>query len=310
MLLYKLKQKIVMNYNKILTVIALATLSSAKMVAQSPLGGFMQGKGNGNVVLSYSAEKYSKVFLVPNQVDGVPVFNDVETTSTSIYATYGISNVLDVVVSLPYISSKGNASDAVLQNLGFQNERSGLQDVSVFLKYNPFYIKLGKSRLRLMGALGVKTPVGGYKVDEGLQSIIAIGNRATTISPIAIAHYTFEGGFFTTGQAGYNISTGNVPSSYLTEFKLGYAASKIYLDAFLSVQKSTSGVDILGNGFTGFFPETRVNATKLGFNLYVPFGNNFGISTGLSSAIGGRNLGRSTGVYGAIIYKFTGLKRN
>jgi Putative MetA-pathway of phenol degradation len=297
-----------MNRKKLLSVFALGG-ASIGMMAQSPVGGFMQGKGNGNVVVSYSAEKYSKVYLVPNQVDGVPVFNEVETTSTSVYATYGISNVLDVVFSLPYISSTGNASDAVLNNLGFENKRSGLQDATVFLKYNPFYLKLGQSRLRLMAALGVKTPVGGYKVDEGLQSIIAIGNRATTVSPIAIAHYTLEGGFFTTAQAGYNISTGTVPSSYLTEVKFGYAASKVYIDAFLSVQKSTSGVDILGNGFTGVFPETKVNATKLGFNLYVPFSKQFGISAGLSSAIGGRNLGKSTGVYGAIIYKFNRSKR-
>jgi hypothetical protein len=293
-----------MNQKKLLLVLALGA-TSIGMMAQSPVGGFMQGRGKGNVVVSYSAEKYSKVFLVPNQVDGVPVFNDVETTSTSVYATYGISNVLDVVFSLPFISSTGNASDAVLNNLGFENKRSGLQDVTVFLKYNPFYIKMGQSRLRLMGALGVKTPVGSYKVDEGLQSIIAIGNRATTISPIAIAHYTLEGGFFTTAQAGYNVSLGDVPSSYLTEFKFGYAASKVYMDAFLSVQKSTSGVDILGNGFTGVFPETRVNSTKLGFNLYVPFSKSFGVSTGLSSAIGGRNLGKSTGVYGALIFKFS-----
>jgi hypothetical protein len=38
----------------------------------------------------------------------------------------------------------------------------------------------------LIGALGLKTPLGDYKVDEGLQSIIAIGNRSTTVSALGL----------------------------------------------------------------------------------------------------------------------------
>jgi hypothetical protein len=34
--------------------------------------------------------------------------------------------------------------------------------------------------------------------------------------------------------------------------KLGYAASKFYGDAYVANQTSTSGVDILGEGFQGF----------------------------------------------------------
>jgi hypothetical protein len=42
---------------------------------------------------------------------------------------------------------------------------------------------------------------------------------------------------------------------YLTltsELKLGYAASKFYGDAYVANQTSTSGVDILAEGFQGF----------------------------------------------------------
>jgi hypothetical protein len=38
-----------------------------------------------------------------------------------------------VVVVLPYVQAKGNATDQVLTNLNLENERKGLQDVSVFL---------------------------------------------------------------------------------------------------------------------------------------------------------------------------------
>jgi hypothetical protein len=56
--------------------------------------------------------------------------------------------------------------------------------------------------------------------------------------------------------------------------KLGYAASKFYGDAYVANQTSTSGVDILGEGFQGFFPAT-VNYTKIGLNLYTPLYKDF-----------------------------------
>jgi hypothetical protein len=43
---------------------------------------------------------------------------------------------------LPYVQAKGNATDQVLTNLNLENERKGLQDVSVFVKYSPFNFNL------------------------------------------------------------------------------------------------------------------------------------------------------------------------
>jgi hypothetical protein len=43
-----------------------------------------------------------------------------------------------------------------------------------------------------------------------------------------------------------------------THQNLGYAASKFYGDAYVANQTSTSGVDILAEGFQGF-PSYKVN---------------------------------------------------
>jgi predicted CoA-binding protein len=40
----------------------------------------MQGKGKGSVSLSFSSEKYDKVYFIPEKVDGVPVFNETKST--------------------------------------------------------------------------------------------------------------------------------------------------------------------------------------------------------------------------------------
>jgi hypothetical protein len=272
--------------------------------AQSPISGFMQGKGKGSVSLSFSAEKYNQVYFIPEKVDGVPVFNETEVYSKSIYATYGISNQVDVVVVLPYITAKGNATQEVLTNLNLENERKGLQDVSVFVKYSPFNFDFGSSSLRLIGALGLKTPLSNYKVEEGFQSIIAIGNRSTTVSTTGMAMFRTNSGIFASAQLAGNYASNNVPNSYATELKVGFAARLFYADAFIANQKSTGGVDIFGEGFAGFFPITKVNYTKIGLNLYTPIYKDFGVSAGASTLVAGRNIGKSTGYYGGVTYKF------
>ncbi len=283
-----------------LTLLVLPILAQA----QSPVSGFMNGKGNSVIAVSYSAEKYDKVLLSPNDANGVPVFNDVKVNSASLYASYGISNRFDAVLSLPYISAKGNANESVLNELGYENTRSGIQDLSVFLKYNPYNCNIGTASLHFMLGAGVKTPIGNYKVDEGLQSILAIGNRATSFNGLAIAQVRFNDGLFLTTQAGYSLRNGQVPNALIGEIKAGYAGKHIYVDAWFAGQVSDGGVNILGEGFQGFFPATDVSYNRVGVNVYVPIAGGFGISGGLSQYLNGRNVGQSVGFSGAVVYSF------
>ncbi|CAM3090311.1 hypothetical protein [Flavobacterium frigoris] len=290
---------------QLLLILAVTTLGCVNTAfSQSPISGFMQGKGKGNVSISYSYEKYDKVFFIPEEVDGVPVFNETKISSTSIYATYGITDQVDVVLVLPYVTAKGNATQEVLTNLNLENERKGFQDVSVFVKYSPFNFNFGSSSLRLIGALGLKTPLSNYKVEEGFQSIIAIGNRSTTVSTTGMAMFRMDSGVFASAQLAGNYASNDVPNSYATELKVGYAAKYFYGDAFIANQKSTGGVDIFGEGFAGYFPITKVNYTKIGLNLYTPLTEAFGVSAGASTLVAGRNIGKSTGFYGGLVYKF------
>lgn len=280
-------------------------LLSGLTMAQSPVNGFMKKSGEGSVVLSYSQESYSKVFLVPNEVDGVPTFNDVTISSISFFGEIGISDNFNVVLNVPYISAEGNASQAVLTNNGFENKRKGIQDLKVYAKYRFHTFNFEKSSLDLMGAAGIETPLGNYSADEGVQSIIAIGNEATTYNAFGIATFKLESGLFATGQVGYSFRNNDVPNALLSEFKIGYAASKFYVDAFVASQLSDdSGVDILGQGFTGFFPATRVNYTRIGVNAFYPITKELGITAGTNAYVSGRNLGKATGAYGGVVYSF------
>lgn len=292
-----------MKINRLLGAVALvgfATLSQA----QSPVSGFMNGKGNGSVALSYTTEQYDNVFLVPNDAAGVPVFNEVKLQSVSLYGTFGLTDQLDVVLGLPYIQAEGNADATVLSELQFENTRSGLQDVSVFVKYNPYSLAVGQSKLDFILSAGLKTPLGSYQVDEGLQSILAIGNRATSVSGLAIAQLRTGSGLFVTTQAGYSLRSGEVPNALIGELKLGYAAKGFYVDAWYAGQVSDGGVNILGEGFNGFFPATDVTYTRAGLSVYVPVVAGFGVSGSAGKYLSGRNLGESTHFSGSLIYSF------
>ncbi|WP_026450359.1 hypothetical protein [Aequorivita capsosiphonis] len=283
----------------------LCLLTSSLLLAQSPVSGFMKKNNEGSVVISYSMEKYDKVFLVPQEVDGVPVFNEVTNTSISLYGEFGITDNLNVVFNVPYIKSEGEATEGTLESLGFENTREGIQDLSLYVKYNFHTFNLGKSDLSFIGSIGLETPLSDYEANEGLQSIIAIGNHASSFNALGIAMFKTDSGFFTTGQVGYSFKDSGAPHAFLSQLKVGYAASKFYVDGYIANQLSEKdGVDILGEGFTGYFPATRVNYTRVGLNAFAPIFDGIGISAGANTYIAGRNLGKSTGFYGGLVYSF------
>ncbi len=282
----------------------IALAMPALTMAQTPFGGFMKGKGKGDVVISYNSESYDQVFLVPQKIDGVPVFNKVQINSVNLFSTIGLSKKLDLQMSIPYVTVTGAASPEVLTNLGYSNERKGLQDVSLYLKYNPLNVKAGKGNIAFIGALGLQTPLGSYKVDESLQSILAIGNRATQLNTYIMAQYKLDMGLFLNGSLGYSSRNGDVPNATLSQLKVGYAGKAFYVDAYIASQESTSGQDILKEGFTAFFPATRVSYQRVGVSLFVPVGKGLGITGGYNTYINGRNVGASSGANGGLVYSF------
>ena len=284
--------------------LSLAVLLPVMAIAQSPVSGFMKKKGEGSVVLSYASEKYDKVFLVPKEIDGVPVFNEVQITSQSLYAEYGVTDNFNVVVNLPYITAMGSASQEVLTNLNFEIKRAGLQDIKIYGKYNFHSYVSGNNQIDFIGVLGVEKPMG-YKADEGLQSILAIGDNATKLNVSGILMFKNKSGVFASGQIGNTFKNNKVPNALTSELKLGYAASKFYIDGFFATQlNSSAGVDILQPGFDGFFPATKVNFTRVGVNAFYPATKHIGITAGANSYLSGRNIGKSTGFYGGLVFSF------
>ena len=273
---------------------------TAGSFAQTPLGGFMQGKKGGGISSSFTHEHYKKVYLFPEEIDETPIYKSVSTNSFNIYGTYGFSDKLDVIFNIPFVSTSGNANREVLNDLGFANGKEGAQDLSAFLKYE--FAKKGD--ISLQGSFGVTTPISDYRVDQGLESIVAIGNRATTFNAIGLAHYKKSNGLFVTGQLGYSLRSTDVPDAVVSQLKAGFASSRFYIDGYIGNQTSLGGVDILRNGFTGNFPATKVNYTRVGGTIYAPIDPNIGLSIGGGGLIDGRNVGKSYYTTVGVTYNF------
>lgn len=285
--------------------------TASSVQAQSLVSGFMSGKGHGSVVVSGTTERYETVYLAPDKIDGVPIFQEVRVNSVNLYATYGLSDKIDAIVSLPYIQSKGKARGAVINDLdalfpeeGYANVRQGLQDITGLLKFKSYSREIGGSILDLLGVVSFSTPVSNYETNTGYGYIIAIGNRATKYTASGIAHLKTSSGVFATGQLGYSLRTGMVPNALVGEAKVGYAGPKTYVEGFASFQESNGGTDISQEGFNGFFPSTRVNFLRLGASFYRPLAKGVGVVLGASTYVAGRNIGKSTGYSAGLSYNF------
>ncbi|MGV3587116.1 MAG: hypothetical protein ACO1OF_08960 [Adhaeribacter sp.] len=281
--------------------------------AQGMVDGFMKGKGNSSVALSYSYESYDTYFVGGTTTQN-PNLGTIATRSLSLYGVTGLTNKLDAIVSLPYIKATANQ--------GFWQDQKGFQDGAFYLRYNALEQKLGSlGSLSVMVAGGISTPFSKYIADAP----VAIGHHSTNLDGRLITQLKSNYGFFLSAQAGYirrsdvkldrdavplpesgsspyyNGHTSHVPDSFDYSAKLGFASSLVYADAWLHKQDAGEGTNI-GPGIP--FPSNAVSYTRTGFNLFVPlpFYPAIGLGGGSSFTLNGKNVGKATRFSGSLVY--------
>lgn len=299
----KLKIKLVL-----LTVLFCITTITIK--AQGLVDGFFNKKGEGNISLSYSYSTYDKFYVGETEMDGVPAHNEISQNIYNLYANYGITDRLTAIVNLPYITTKGNGDPDPVNGT---TEQSEIQDLSIMLKYDLYNKGFNHGNAKFFTAFGGSIPFG-YEPN----GILSVGNGALAMDAKLGMHYKNNSGFFGTlalgytirGKADNNLGTGtgsdfNAPNSFNSLIKLGYASKAIYLDAWFDSQATTGdAVDLGTPEFLGNFPETKVNYSRIGANVFVPIKNNFGVNVGTGILVDGRNIGKSTTITGGVVYSF------
>lgn len=233
----------------------------------------------------------------------------VSTQMVGYMGNYGLSDKLNVLFGLPYVSTKASA--------GTLHGQQGLQDLSVWVKWMPYEKKLGKGTLSLYGIGGYSLPVSNYIADY---LPLSIGLHTQNLSLRAIADYQV-GNLFATVSGTY-VARSNITidrTSYYTtslhltnqvdmpnassySIRAGYRSDRLIAEAIFDSWITNGGFDITRNNMP--FPSNRMNASTLGINIKYTVKAVQGLSLigGGNYTLAGRNVGQATAYNGGVFY--------
>lgn len=274
---------------RILLGILLVLAFSGEGFSQGRVDGFLKGKGNLDIALGVNAELNGKFYAGKNLIDLPRAI-----ISANAFFAYGITNNLDVNLSIPFISVNG--------------VENNIQDIALFLKFQYAQIKLDNSKkgnINLLLAGGFSSNITNYQTEGGS----AIGQQAKTIDIRPVIHYQANSGFFATFQGGYNYKFDPVPNAVVFASKFGLAKANWYADIWYDGQIGIGGLDYQGTPIPASFRELGVDYHILGGTFYKPINEKLGIYGGASYVLAGRNISKGIGLSLGLVFK-PDIKRN
>ena len=283
-------------------------LGLAPAWAQTDIDGIMMKKNNLCIgpMFGYSSWKhYWEGTLKRENLN----LGTVSTHMYSVMAAFGISDKLNILLDVPYVTTKASA--------GTLHGQKGVQDGSLWVKWMPVDKTIGKGNLTAYGIVGVSAPLNKYVADY---LPLAIGLRSKTLSLRAMGDYQV-GKFFVTASGTYMLRSNikiDRDAYYTTEMhytnevampdalsfnvRTGYRHGNLIAEAIFDNFTTLGGFDITRNNMP--FPSNKMNATRLGANfkyeLNVPRGLSI-IASG-NYVIAGRNVGQATTINGGLFY--------
>jgi hypothetical protein len=239
------------------------------------------------------------------------------TNSYMVMGNYGITNKLDLLFTVPYVTT--NASAGTLKG------QSGVQDLSLTLKYLAFQTEIGKGIFSVHAILSGTVPLSNYEPNF---LPVSIGLHAETVSLRGLVNYQ-TGRFFVAGAAQYiqrSDITIDQNAYYTTQliysnkvympnvnnllFSTGYRSLKLNIEGIISQTTTLGGFDIRKNDMP--FPSNRMNFTTAGGLVKYSFEGITGLelTAGGNYVLKGRNVGQSTDFFGAVQYVFDFNKKH
>ena len=235
----------------------------------------------------------------------------------TIVGNYGITNKLDALFSVPYITTNASA--------GTLHGQSGIQDLTLTLKWLPFQTEIGKGIFSVHTMLAGSIPLSNYEPNF---LPVSIGLHSTTASVRALVNYQ-TGRFFVAAAGQYvfrNDITIDQQSYYTTElinsskvympnvnnllFSTGYRSLKFNAEAIISQTTTLGGFDIRRNDMP--FPSNTMNMTTAGALFKYSFDavSGFELTAGGNYVLKGRNVGQATTLWGGVLYIFDFNKKH
>lgn len=239
------------------------------------------------------------------------------TNSYMAMGNYGITNKLDFLFTVPYVTT--NASAGTLAG------QSGFQDLSVSLKWLAFQTQIGSGIFTAHAILSGSIPLSNY--DPEILPV-SIGLQSRTVSLRGLLNYQ-TGRFFIAGAAQYmersditinqnayfttqEIYSNGVFMPNMNNFLVsaGYRSLKLNVEAVVQQSTTLGGFDITKNNMP--FPSNTMNWTSAGGLIKYSFGTVSGLelTAGGNYVLKGRNVGQSTDFFGGVLYVFDFSNKN
>lgn len=233
----------------------------------------------------------------------------VSTQMLGLMGTYGVTKRLNLLFSVPYVKTKASA--------GTLHSNKGIQDLSLFVKYIPYKVRIGDGIFTVFAIGGFSTPLTNYVADY---LPLSIGLHTTNLLVRGMADYQ-AGNYFVTGSAtyafrsnvkidrtsyytteGHNTDKVAIPDMATFNLRFGYRSYHLIAEAVFNNMITLGGFDITRNNMP--FPSNRMNATTGGINIkYTPaFAPRLSIVGGGNYVLKGRNVGQALTIDGAIFY--------
>lgn len=235
------------------------------------------------------------------------------TNSVTWLGNYGLSDRLNLMVFLPFVATKADQ--------GVMAGESGLQDVTLVLKYRLFGQQWGNGQLRGFVVGGGSVPVSDYTPDN---LPFSIGLQANRIWGRGTLNYSFDNGWYVNGTTAYTWRSNFTLDrpAYYTDGQLvlsnevwmpnvmdfSFAAGRIKngLEVFVNYtqQNTLGGGDIRRQDMP--FVSNRMNFSRLDLTgmYYLPAVPNLAVRAQVGYTLHGRNVGQSLYAMAGVLYTF------
>ena len=235
--------------------------------------------------------------------------------SYTIIGNYGIAKKLDILFSVPYITT--NASAGTLKG------QSGFQDLTLTLKWLAFQTEIGKGMFSAHAIASASIPLSNYEPNF-LPVSIGLHSEAAALRGLV----NYQVGRFFVAAAGQYIQRSDVTidqnAYYTTQliysnrvympnvnnfiFSTGFRSLKFNAEAIFSQTTTLGGFDIRKNDMP--FPGNTMNWTTAGALFKYSFSTSgLELTAGRNYVLTGRNVGQSTTFFGGVFYIFDFSKK-
>ncbi len=279
--------------------------------AQMPTDALMMPKQNWCTIAQYSTTSWDEYWQGETKRSNSNI-GTFTSQNVMVMTNYGITDRLNILVGIPYVWTKSTAS--------YLDGQSGIQDLSAWLKYQPWSKKwAGGSEFKTQVTGGLSTPVSNYVADF---LPFAIGLHAKTASARGILNFTHKTGLYVTAQGGHtwrsNINVDRdafmfhdelinsdempVPNVFDASARLGFINKRIQAEVWYEYFTGLSGDDIRFNEMPQ--PTNKMQAAGAGVFAKYYIIPAIAVQASYFQVLSGRNVGQGTTIAAGVNYLF------